>query len=92
MTVQNHVDILRNIVWRNMDKSEPDTVSFQIECERPIEIAVAIAPDNGDRGAERLNCMQDARRADIAEVPDLVGAGSDRLDFGGQLIVRIGEN
>ena len=75
-----------------MNKTEPDAAAFQIDCERPIEIAVAISANRGHWRTKRLDRLQDAWRANIAEVPDLVGLRSERLDFRGQLIVRVGEN
>lgn len=92
VTVQDDIDILRKAVWRNMNETEPNAVSFQIDGERPLEIAVAISTNHSHWRTERLQGLQDARRANIAQVPDLVGARSERLDFGGQLIVGIGEN
>jgi hypothetical protein len=59
-----------------MDETKPHAVSFQIERERPIVIAIAIAAHNTDRGTKRFERLQDARRANIAEVPDLVGVRS----------------
>ena len=76
VTVQNDIDVLRNAVGRNMSKTEPNAASFQIDCERPIEIAVAISANHGHWRTKRLDGLQDAWRANIAEVPDLVGVRS----------------
>jgi len=92
MAVQHHVDIFWNVVRRNVNEMEPDAVSFQIEPQWPLKIAVAIAAHNTDGRTERFERLQDARRANIPEVPNLVGARSQRLDFRGQFIVRVGEN
>ena len=92
VSVQNNVDIFRRLIRRNMNEANPDSVPFQIERERPIEIAVAISAHDRHRRANGFNRMQDAGRADIAEVPDFIRARRQRFQIRGHLIVRVGED
>ena len=92
MAVQNHIDIFWPIVWRDMDEPNPNSVSLYIQPQRPLGIAVAVAAYDGDWRAETLDRLQNSRRANIAEMPDLIGAGRKRFQVPRQLVMRVGQN
>jgi len=46
--MENDVNILGRMVRRNMDEPKAHAVPFQIDQERPLEIAVAISANDGD--------------------------------------------
>lgn len=89
VSVQNDVDIFRDVIRRNVHEPTPDPVPFQINRERPVEIAVAISAHDRDRRPERLDRLQDSRVANIAQMPDFIHAGGKRLDLGRQFVVRV---
>ena len=75
-----------------MNEPKPDAVSFQIDDQRPIEIAVAIPTHNRHRRTDIFQRCQDARRANIPEMPDFIRAFRQRINVGRQMIVRIGQD
>ena len=48
MAVQEHVDILRRLVGRNVDQPKADAISLQIDDERPFVASVAISAHDRD--------------------------------------------
>ena len=65
---------------------------FRSQTEGPLKIAVAIAAHDCDRRTERLNGLEDGRRADVAQMPDLICGGREPLEVRWQLIVSIGQD
>lgn len=92
VTVQNHIGVRGRVFRGNMDEAKSHAISFQIETERPFDIAIAIAAHNRHRRAKRFNGLKERGRANVAEVPDLVGVPGQRLELCRQLIVGIGKN
>ena len=90
--VQDHVHVFWRAFRRNVDELKTHAVPFQVNCQRPIEIAVAIAADDGDGRPKCLDCLKNGRRANVAEMPDLIRVGRERLDVRRQFIVSVGEN
>jgi hypothetical protein len=90
--MQDHINPDRRMSRWNVDEAKPDSVSFQVDREWPVEIAVAIPTHNGDRRPEGLDRLENCGRADVAEMPDLIRVRSYRLELRRQLIVGIGED
>ena len=72
VTMQNHINITWRFIWRNMLQAKFQTTPHQIDNQGPFRVAVAIAPDNCHRRANRLQFVQNCFRANVSEVPDLV--------------------
>ena len=92
VAVENYVDIFRGAIRRDVNETKSDSVSLQVDRERPIEIAVAISAHDGDRRPERLNCLQNAGRTNIAEMPDLVRIARQGFEIPRQFVMRVGED
>lgn len=92
VSMENDVNILGRMVRRNMDEPKSHAVPFQIDEERPLEIAVAISANDGDGRPDRLDRAQDTRRAEVAEVPDFISARRQRFQRCRQMVVRIGDD
>ena len=71
---------------------EPHAVSFQVRCDRPLGVTVAIATDQGHGRSETLDCLENCRCANITEVPDLIGAGRERFQIRGQFVMGVGHD
>lgn len=95
MTVQDNIDIFprkRSGLRRNMHKAKANASAHKIDNERPIRIAVAISAHHCHRRTNPAKIIQDAFRANIAEMPNLIRVSSQDQDFLGQTIVCIGQN
>jgi hypothetical protein len=92
VAMENHIDILRRDIRRNVNQTKPHPVSLQVDREWPIEIAIAIAAYDCDRRPESLDRLENGRGAHIAEMPDFVRISRQRFDVRRQFVVRIGEN
>src|SRR5437016_14198238 len=90
--MQEHVDIFRRVLRRNVHEPEADPVSFQIDNERPFKIAVAISAYDCYRRTDGLQRLQNTRRANIAEMPDFIRAAGKRLNIRRQMIMRVRQN
>ena len=92
MPVQDHIDILGRPFRWNVNQAKPEAVSVQVDRKGPIGIAVTISPHDGDGRSERLDCLENSRVANIAEMPNFVRIRGQRLEFRGQFIVGIGKD
>ena len=90
--MQNNIDIFRWSFRRNMLEPESLAAARKIDNQRPIEIAVAISPHNGDPRSNYAQFVQDSLRADIAQVPDFIRASGEIDNRLGQFVMGIGEN
>ena len=60
-----------------------------IENQRPFEIAIAIPTHDGDSRPDCAKLIENAFRANISEMPDLIGAFGNLLYLFRQTIVRV---
>ncbi len=65
------------------------SAAHEIEHERPIRIAVAISSHDCDWRAERAQLVENAFGANIAKMPDFIGASGDFSHVFGQTIMRV---
>ena len=75
-----------------MLKAEFQSGAREIDSQRPFEIAVAISANDHDWRTDRAKLIQDALRANVSKVPNLVGVVREFLYFCWQPIVRISQN
>ena len=75
-----------------MDEAKPDSVSLQVNEQGPIEIAVAISPDDRHGRPKILDSLKNVRRADVAEMPDLIRLNRERFQINRQFIVGVGQD
>ena len=84
--------LILGAVSLKLNEPEADAVSFQIDGEWPFEIAVAISPHNRYRRTDGLERLQNARSANIAEMPDFIRAVGQHLEVRRQMIVCVGQD
>lgn len=89
VAVQQNIYICRWLARRDVNQAKANTISFHIHSERPLQIAVAITTHDQRWRPQRLDCFEQMWRADIAEMPDLVSPGSQRVEFRRQVVVRV---
>jgi len=89
MSVKNHVYVLRDAIWWNVDEPKAETVSGEIGIEWPFDISIAVSANNGQRWADILQSLDNTQRADIPEMPNLIDSFGENFDVGRQVIVRI---
>ena len=90
--MQNNIDIFRWSFRRNVLEPESLAAARKIDNQRPIEIAVAISPHDGDPRSDYAQFVQDSLRADIAQVPDFIRAGGEIDNRLGQFVMGIGQD
>ena len=90
--VQHNVNVIRRAVRRYMLQPEFQSVSDQINNQRPFEITVAIPSNNGDSGPKRAELVQDRFGADVPQVPNFIRAFSHFTHPLRQTIMRIREH
>ena len=89
MPVQNDIDIVGQLIGRNVLKTEFQSSADKIDDQWPFEIAVAITAHNGYSRADRAKLIENAFRANIPKVPDFVCVFSQFLHLLRQAIVRV---
>jgi hypothetical protein len=89
MPVQENIDIVRRLIGGNVLKTEFQSTAHKIDDQWPFEIAVAISANDSDSGSNRAELIENAFRADISEMPDLIGVICDFLHVLRQTIVRV---
>ena len=92
VTVQDNIDIFRRTLRRKVRKAKANASAHKIDNQRPVRIAVAISAHNRHLRTNRPKFIQDAFRANIAEMPNLMRVLRQDRDFLGQTIVCIGKN
>ncbi len=92
MTMQNHIDIFRRSLRRNVLQTKFYSAAHKIDNQWPFEIAVAISTDHLHGPTGRAQFVEDPFRANIAQMPDLIGIACQNRQYLRKLIVRIGEN
>lgn len=88
--MQEHVDILRGTVGWDVHKPEANSISFEINNQRPLNVTIAIATDNRHRWPERFDLPQNAGRTNIPQMSDFIRALRQRGNHRWRPIVRIG--
>jgi hypothetical protein len=90
--VQENIDIIRRMIRRNVLQSQFQPTSRKVENQRPLEIAIAISPDNRDGRSNRTHLIKNRSRANIAKMPDLICVLGNLSYALRETIVRVGEN
>ena len=90
--MQEDVDFIWHPRRRDVDEPESDAVSLQINHQRPIKIRVAVAAHERERQPDIFQLKNQARRTNIAQMPDLVRARNQRLQILGKMIMSVGED
>ena len=81
MAMQNNIDILGRPLRWNMLEPETFFTANEIDYQRPVKIAIAISPHDGDARGNDTQFIQNSLRANIAQMPNLIRAGS-KIDDG----------
>ena len=92
VTVQHDVNLRWRFRWGNVHEPETNSVTFKIHHRRPIEIAIAISTNNDHRWTQLPQALENARRADITQMPDLIRALGKLFRVRREVIVRVSEN
>jgi hypothetical protein len=90
--VQQHIDIIRRMIGRNVLQSEFQTATHKINHKRPLEIGIAISAHDDHARANRAKLVKNRFRTNIAKMPDFIGMFRYPLYAIRQTIVRVGEN
>src|SRR3954469_599757 len=90
--MQDHIDILRRTFRWNVDEVKAKPVSFQLDCNWPLESAVTVSSYDRDGRPERLDCLENGGRTNVTEMPDLIRVRGHGLEFGRKLIVGVGQD
>jgi len=73
-------------------QTEFQSTSREIYNQRPIQIAVAISSHDGDSRPDGTQLVENVLGANIAQMPDFIGAFGDFFHPFWQTIVRVGEH
>jgi len=92
MTMQDNIDIIGRNIRRNMFEPKSKTSSLKIDNQRPLGFAVAISAHNRDRRTDRAQFVQNAFRADISQMPDLIRLARKIDNFLRQLVMSVRQN
>jgi hypothetical protein len=92
MPVQKNIDIVGQLIGRNVLKTEFQSSADEIDDQWPFEIAIAIPAYVSDSGSNRAELIENAFHTDISKMPDFVRTFSQFLDMLRQAIVRVREN
>jgi hypothetical protein len=89
MPVQNDIDIVGQLIGRNVLKTEFQSTADKIDDQRPFKIAIAITAHNGYSRADRAKLIENAFRANISKMPDFACIFSQFLHLLRQAIVCV---
>ena len=92
MPMQHKIDAIRRVVRRYVLQTEIQSTSHEIYNQRPIQIAVAIPTHHRDWRPDGTKLINNDFCANIAQVPDFIGAFGDFFYLFRQTIVRVGEH
>ncbi len=90
--MQHNVHAVWRVVRRYMLEAKFQSVSHQINNQRPIEIIVAISPHDGNSWPKRPKLVEDRFGADVPQVPNFIGAFGHFTHSLRQTIVRVREH
>jgi hypothetical protein len=90
--MQNNIDVVRLMVGRNVLETEFQSAAHEIDNQWPIQIAITISSNNRHTRPDRVQLVQNALSANIAEVPDFIGAFSHFGHRPRQAIVGVRED
>jgi len=95
VSVQDNIDVffqkLPGFRW-NVLEAKLQSGPGKIDDQGPLEIAVAITPNDCDRRPNGSQFIQDPFGTDIAQMPNLVSVGSEIENWQGQFVMRIGDH
>ena len=92
MTMQDHIDIIRREIRRNMHQPKPQSAALKIDNERPVGAPIAVPPHNGERRTDRFEIKGDRRLANIPQVPDFIRLVGKMDNLLRQFVMSIGNN
>ena len=74
--MQHNIDIVRRNIGRNVHQPELQFFALKIDNQRPIGIPIAIPAHDRELRADCAEIVGDRRLANVAQVPNLICAGS----------------
>jgi hypothetical protein len=92
VSVQDKINVIRQMVRRYMLETEFQSASREIDNERPIKVTIAIASHHGYARPNPAELVENGLRANITQVPDFVSIFGDFSNRFWQTIVRVGQN
>lgn len=92
VTVKKYIDVFGGVIGRDVNQTETDPVSLQVDREGPIEVAITVSAHHRDGWPKGFDGLQHARRTNIPEMPDLVHIVRQQFEVRRQLVVGIGED
>jgi hypothetical protein len=90
--VQDEINVIWQMIRRYVLETEFQSASRKIDNERPIKVTIAIAPHHSYAMPNPAELVENALRANIAQVPDFVSIFGDFSNRFRQTIVGVGQN
>jgi hypothetical protein len=90
--VQEDIDIIWRMIWRNVLQSEFQTATPKINDKGPLEIGIAISAHDDHARTSRTKLVKNHFRTNIAKMPDFVGIFGHLLHTIREPVVCVGEN
>jgi len=87
--MQHNINVIRRVIGRYVLQTEFQSASHEIYNQRPIRVIIAISSYDRYAGHDRA---QNARCANVAQMPDFIGAPGDFPHAFRQTIVRVREH
>jgi len=92
VTVQEHIDVRRQLRRRDVHELKAAAAALEIHHERPLLFAVAVPAHHSYRRTNLPQALENVRCADIAQMPNFVGAFCELPRIRREVIVRISED
>ena len=92
MTMQDHIDIIRRGIRRNMHEPKPQSAALKIDNERPVGVPIAVPPHHGERRTDRFEIKGDRRLANVPQVPDFIRLMRKIDNLVRQFVMRVREH
>jgi hypothetical protein len=72
VTVQQNINIIWGVIRWNVLQAESQSISRNIQNQRPLEIAVTISAHHDYRRSDRAQFVENCFCADVTQMPDLI--------------------
>ena len=81
MRVEENVDLPWRRGWSDVNETKADSISDKINYQRPLKIGIAIPAHQGYRRPQAFQPNEQAGRAKVTEMPDLIDPFSQGFEI-----------
>ena len=92
VAVEENIDVLRRVFWRNVHEPETDAVALQVEHRWPLKIGITIAAHERDRRPDAFHPNEQTGRTNVAQMPDFIHIIRQGLEIVREMIMRVGQD